>query len=501
VLLICLFVKAYDSTSSINTRAKELLDEVKRTPFLFAKNFGDDRSEYRKPDEIYIGQKYISNVDLETYFKGNNNIWELSERYVEILKIVGLDTIEKLGSKTQIMVRHKPLDGNGNVVVRNWYGDHKHGLDGFDPDSIIEGLEHALKNITIDKSKIVWEILKKHYTLISGIVESSSRQDYKYATKQTTFSVMGGLLVKYAWLPLFRSGEDGVFRKPCEISLGELPPTFDVDNLSSKNIADKLGFKTPVEQQLIEQLSEEDRNIYATIRTLTQENKKLIVELLDSIKNKQEVTSPQPSISEISNKFKESLKETKPEEDVTSSYNAEWSGLLPEEEETIRKEFGERIADNLKNMKITERTKIENDIKIVNSIDPKEFLHEQYGGHCQICNIRLDLGHSKKPYFETLRLVETQAMHRWTDMEFNVLCLCPNCHALLKHGSKDLKNIWNTSEKVGQKEIAPEPVDERHGDYYIVKITVAEIEREVFYTPTHMAKLSAFTSKANEPQT
>lgn len=147
-------------------------------------------------------------------------------------------------------------------------------------------------------------------------------------------------------------------------------------------------------------------------------------------------------------------------------------------------------------MKVTEHTKIEKDVKVIHSIDPKDFLHDQYDGHCQICNIRLDLGQNKKPYFETLHLVETRGMYGWTDMEFNVLCLCPNCHALLKHGSKDLKNIWDTAEKVGRKEIAPEPVEERHGDFYIIKIKVADTEREVFYTPTHMAKLSGFMSKA-----
>jgi len=45
------------------------------------------------------------------------------------------------------------------------------------------------------------------------------------------------------------------------------------------------------------------------------------------------------------------------------------------------------------------------------------------------------------------------------------------------------------------------PVQERHGDYYILKIKVADNEREIFYTTMHMAKLGAFIGKANEPQT
>ena len=82
------------------------------------------------------------------------------------------------------------------------------------------------------------------------MVESSSRQDYSYSTKETIFSKMGELLIKYEWLPPAELVSECVFRKPCDISLRELPPSFDLDSLASKNIADKLKFKTPVEQQL-----------------------------------------------------------------------------------------------------------------------------------------------------------------------------------------------------------------------------------------------------------
>jgi hypothetical protein len=261
-----------------------------------------------------------------------------------------------------------------------------------------------------------------------------------------------------------------------------------------------LKFKTPVEEKLMEQLSEEDRNIYVTIRTLNQEDKKLIMELLTNIRNKKETSDTGATISEVGSKLKEALEETEHETEASPG-NSVWSGLLPEEEETIRKDYGDKIVDNLKNIRVAEHTKIEKDVKVIHLIDPKNFLQEQYGGHCQICNTRLDLGHDKKPYFETLHLVETRGMYGWTDMEFNVLCLCPNCHALLKHGNKELQNIWDTAEKVGRNEITSEAVTERHGDYYVIKIKVADVEREIFYTPTHMAKLSAFISKANESQT
>jgi len=104
----------------------------------------------------------------------------------------------------------------------------------------------------------------------------------------------------------------------------------------------------------------------------------------------------------------------------------------------------------------------------------------------------LDLGPNKKPYFETFRIREFRGESKWANMEFNVLCLCPNCHALLKHGSRDLGDIWNIAEKVLSEDIAPESVDERRGDFYIVKIKVVGKEKELFYSQAHMAKLAAF---------
>lgn len=130
--------------------------------------------------------------------------------------------------------------------------------------------------------------------------------------------------------------------------------------------------------------------------------------------------------------------------------------------------------------------------EILEGINPKEFLFEQYKGNCQICNTLLDLGDGKQPYFEIYRIVETRNKHVWSNMEFNVFCLCPNCHALMKHGGADLKEIRKTAEKVTKNELAPEEVDERGGDFYIINVTMAGEKRQIFYTPMHMAKLAAF---------
>ena len=86
-------------------------------------------------------------------------------------------------------------------------------------------------------------------------------------------------------------------------------------------------------------------------------------------------------------------------------------------------------------------------------------------------------------------------------MKFNILCLCQNCHALLKHGGGNLKGIFEVAERVLNHEIAPEEVDERGGDFYIIDIVVVGKEKKLFYPSEHMEKLSAFFERSFKKET
>ncbi len=132
--------------------------------------------------------------------------------------------------------------------------------------------------------------------------------------------------------------------------------------------------------------------------------------------------------------------------------------------------------------------------KIIDKIDPKSFLLSEYKGYCQICNIRLDIGKDKDPIIWVRRLIEKNNKHPFANMEFNILGLCPNCHTLLKYGSSNLRNIVQIAKKVSKNELAPEEVKERGGDYYIVNINIADKNRDIYYSPTHMQKLATFIS-------
>jgi hypothetical protein len=158
--------------------------------------------------------------------------------------------------------------------------------------------------------------------------------------------------------------------------------------------------------------------------------------------------------------------------------------------------FNDNLTEMSKHTKLPERV-----IKLTQEIiTPKKeevslraFLLEEYQGHCQICNTKLDLGSGKDPYFEACRLIETRRqLGEWSNQEFNVISLCPNCHALMKYGGRELEGILDTANFWMNGDAAPEEVEERNGDYFIAKIKVAGKETKIYYTPVHMAALTSF---------
>jgi hypothetical protein len=491
-------------------RRDSLLGELKETPFLYAINASKQQKKYKKPTEIHLGEKYTGNKNLEIYFEGNKEIWFLDQRYLALENKEMLQKFREIGCKSGIQVWYRKPDFLSRITIADYWGWHQRGLDGFDPDCKVEGLKHAIQNINIKRSEIIWRITKKYCRSIHGEVESCQRQNFEGSTKRLQYSVMGKLLTEYPWLPDSTSSS---FHKPSEIAISHLPGEFDKESLEAKYAAEKLGFQLEYDQEiqeLIEKTPDEAKEILEIYMTAPPEIQQRILDSARAIKQSEskmpemEVSemeasdtttlSVSPSPSELEAEFKKSLTQDRPP--VIATENKTWTGPTPEEEERMREIEQETITKMLR-----EPHQIEKGRKKVSYIKTegerelilRMFLLEQYKGHCQVCNEKLDLGPNKDPYFEIYRLIEKRRLYgEWSNQEFNVLCLCPNCHAVMKYGGRDLTELFNKAKRVTEDKEAAEEVDERRGDFYITQITMAGRRRELFYTPIHMAKVSAF---------
>jgi hypothetical protein len=319
---------------------------------------------------------------------------------------------------------------------------------------------------------------------------------------------MGKLLTDYPWLP---DSETHTFHKPSELVLSQLPTDFDRESPEARQLSQILGFKPAVGEELQGLLNktpdESAREIVKIIVSVSPEMRERMLETIRTMRISEktadgeetktaplvtEVVSPSPA--ELDNEFRSALVHERP----VSSHPEDqtWKGPTPEQEERMRELELEELR------KISKKPQpVEKEIKHVGFIkagvdeekELREFLLEQYGGCCQICNTKLDLGPDKDPYFEVYHIIEKRrSMGSWSFQGFNVLCLCPNCHALMKYGGRDLEAIANLAEKTANGEAAPEEVRERKGDFYITQILMAGREKELFFTPHHMAKISAF---------
>ena len=166
------------------------------------------------------------------FLEGNPDAWFLDERYGEDeIKAFLMPKLLSDGLKIQ----QGGADRKGYVTVSRHRG-HKRGLDGFDPECNVEHLEFAVKSPTTERSLFIWKnIAVPLQRQIRGRVEKATRKTYENSEIEPTLSTLGELLVSNAWLP----DVSGVFRKPSELSLINLPDDFDRD----EGLAGHLGMK------------------------------------------------------------------------------------------------------------------------------------------------------------------------------------------------------------------------------------------------------------------
>src|SRR5579862_6333877 len=128
-----------------------------------------------------------------------------------------------MGVRAGVEVRARTPDPLGRVIIALDFGRNERGLDGFDPDAEIDGLEFALEHPGHARSEYAWNVLlAPNRRLVSGVVERSVLVSFSDSSLEETGSAIAETAEREAWLP----GRDGSFRRPGELSLDDLPPTY-----------------------------------------------------------------------------------------------------------------------------------------------------------------------------------------------------------------------------------------------------------------------------------
>jgi hypothetical protein len=215
----------------------EVLERLGETDFLIGENAATGKQRLMRPPRLYQRSQ-----DLETYFDGNPEAWFAGDRYGPWLV-----QLRGMGVRSDVEVRARIPDPLGYVQITVDFGRNERGLDGFDPDAQIDGLEFALGHPSHGRSEYVWNVLLvPNRRLVAGVVERSVLQSYSDSSLDHVSSAIAAAASGQAWLP----GRDETFRRPADLSLDDLPPTYTRD----EGLAQALHMLKPVVAEAARQL-------------------------------------------------------------------------------------------------------------------------------------------------------------------------------------------------------------------------------------------------------
>ena len=218
-------------------RREELLERLRQTAFLIGENAATGKQRLTPPPGLYQRSK-----ELEVYFEGNPDAWFAGDRYGPWLV-----QLRGMGVRQAVEVRARTPNQAGHVIITVEFGRNERGLDGFDPGAEIDGLEFALRHPGHARSEYVWNVLlAPNRRLVAGVVERSALASFSDSSPENVSSAIAAAAEREAWLP----GRDGTFRRPAELSLDDLPPTYTRD----EGLAQALQMLRPVVSEAARQL-------------------------------------------------------------------------------------------------------------------------------------------------------------------------------------------------------------------------------------------------------
>ncbi len=286
--------KTVEDSSYTEKQKEEILNKLRKTSFLYAYNPVSSKKMYKTPLEIYISQIYTGEEDLEIYFEGNENIWFLDGRYANYFP---LHFLKQLGCRSEIEVSAKKPEKNGFVILRDSQRNHLRGIKGFDPNCEIEGLETALKKISLKKAKIIWNLIKQNHHQIYGSIEHSTRKEYSDLNTTSQFSKMGNQLIKSAWVP----DKDNIFLCPEEMEISNIHIDLDTESEEIRSVFQILRFKNAATQTILDQLPPQIKILYSKFQNINEEEMNQLLQIWESRKariSKQKNNSEKAEVTE-----------------------------------------------------------------------------------------------------------------------------------------------------------------------------------------------------------
>lgn len=382
---------AYAYRTASDAKLHRLHKRLIRAAFILCTVPETGKQEYRAADRVYFRSD-----ELCRYFEGNKAFAYVERSHVQCTLFA------KVGVKASVRVKRTQHTQGSHVVYTASHGNHVRGRDGFDRYLEVDGLEWALDRPTADKSAFIWnEIAIPYYRSIRGNVESSSRQNYLRSKTKEVTSSFGALFIGKEWLP----NADKMCR-PSDLSIEDLPESFERGSTEADQLALKLGMKTDVDGDVLARVgvSLAGLDLIRRIESAPQEIRQQIERILPDGRERPDFPTGGAVVDQERRKNR-----------VRSEYNASPRKGTERKARSVRTSRG--------------------------SIDPDTQLREWYTNKsdqmvCQICLKEMPFKkRDNQYYFESVEVLSADYVPNEHASQY--LALCPLCAAKYKYFVKD----------------------------------------------------------------
>ena len=425
--------KAYETDSQ--KKQSRLRDALLKTPFIFADHPNQGETPYRKPDEVYFGTD-----ELRMYFSGNNSFAYVNLDHPQSA------LFEELGVKKTVRVSRQEKDSQEFVSIESSRGRHERGLDGFDPNIEVDGLEGGLSGPTLAKSVFIWNhIAIPNADCIRGRVETSQKYTYEGSKiEERISSRFGRLLVNRSWLP----DSDGNMHKPDELTLEDLPKSFSPD----ERLAQKLGMQKNAVKKLADEVGVEPEDIEAI-----KQNPEEFKQWKETVAKKANPVFPTKPVNDPGRREKK---------------------ISKQHDDALQKQY--EIRD--RSVRTTR-----------GEIDPRTYLKNQYTNDdhqmvCQICTEEMPFKkRDGEYYFEAVEALSRDHFPKEHEAQF--LALCPLCAAMYDEFIKQDDNAMEKfkEELVGSKD--------KSADELTLPLRLGEHDMSIRFVETHWKDMKTILRK------
>lgn len=251
-------LKFYEDKNVSENEKREFMDGLLKSSFIYSVHNGTGENHLRKPAEAYFNDK-----DLKDYFDGYPSIYFVSERLYEKF---GEERLKSFLIELGVEDKPRRIEIDADLSLeekRRLRGNNGHTKDIHQKDYKYEGLDNFIKQITIDKSYLIWKLLLKNLEGLSSwdaqnFFEGEYRWKYRTEHPKRFEAKFTKILRQQAWLV----DKNNNFRKPSEITLLDLSDGYIKEWQNIDILKKALGFKPDI----YDQLPEDDRKIFEIVK-------------------------------------------------------------------------------------------------------------------------------------------------------------------------------------------------------------------------------------------